>query len=331
MKVLITGASGFIGTHVVTQCAKKNIPCLNIDKKPPLDPSHHTYWEKGDIENVDALKDSFQAFNPTHVLHLAARTDCDENTTVDTGYRVNTEGTKNVLTAIRRTVSVSRAIITSSQYVCGPDHRPSDINDYGPHTVYGQSKVLTEKFTKEAQLSCCWTLIRPTNIWGPWHMRYKKEFWSVLKKGLYLHPGGRPVIRCYGYVGNVVHQIMRIFNALEGNVNLQTFYVGDPAMDIYQWTNGFSLKLKKKPVRVVPRFVLQGLGAIGDVARLLSAPFPITTSRYQSMTTDYLTPMDKTFEVLGYPQISLEQGIEETVQWLKKCETENKEMKNPIS
>jgi hypothetical protein len=45
-------------------------------------------------------------------------------------------------------------------------------------------------------------------------------------------------------------------------------------------------------------------------------PFYITSSRYRSMVTDYVTPMDKTYSVLGQPKFSLQQGVNETLTWL---------------
>ena len=43
----------------------------------------------------------------------------------------------------------------------------------------------------------------------------------------------------------------------------------------------------------------------------------ITSSRYRSMVTDYVTPMDKTYSVLGAPKFSLQEGVEETLTWLR--------------
>ena len=44
-------------------------------------------------------------------------------------------------------------------------------------------------------------------------------------------------------------------------------------------------------------------------------PFPITSGRYRSMTSDYITPMDRTIEAFGEAPWSLEQGVAETVRW----------------
>ena len=262
----------------------------------------------------------FQEFQPDRVLHLAARAECDENTTVEIGYRANTVGTQNVLDAIRATPSVERAIITSTQFVCGPGRLPASNTDYFPETIYGQSKVIAEQLTRDAKLKSCWTIIRPTNVWGPWHTRYRREFWHVVERGLYVHPGREPVIRCYGYVKNVASQIEKIFQARRDLVDGKTLYAGDRPINLFDWANGFSRALTGRDVRVIPRSLMRALALIGDIpTRLTGKPFLINSSRYRSMITNYETPMEPTFELLGENPYTLEEGIQETVKWLRTC------------
>ena len=276
------------------------------------------FWQQGDILDGAALQGAFKDFRPDQVIHLAARAECDETTTVEKGYRVNVEGTQNVLDAIKATPSVQRVIITSSQFVCAPGRLPQHDEDYFPETVYGQSKVITEQLTRKAGLSCCWTIVRPTNIWGPWHLRYQREFWRVVQRGLYVHPGRQPVVRSYGYVKNIVHQMQRILESTPEEVSGQTFYLGDRPADLYQWVNGFSRALAGHDARVVPRSLMRGLALLGDIPAFLTGkPFLINSSRFRSMITDYETPMERTFELFGENPYTLEEGIAETVAWLR--------------
>jgi GlcNAc-P-P-Und epimerase len=324
MRILITGGSGFIGTNFIDEISHQANTILNYSLHPPLKAEHKQYWRAGDILDPAMTTAAFQEFQPDRVLHLAARAECDETTTVEEGYRANTEGTRNVLEAIRATPSVQRAIVTSSQFVCAPGRLPKNDTDYFPETVYGESKVITENLTREANLSACWTIIRPTNIWGPWHMRYRREFWRVLERGLYVHPGHQPVIRCYGYVKNVVYQIQRIFDTDVDLVRGQTFYAGDRPINLFDWVNGFSHALTGREARVVPRALMRALAVLGDIpSRLTGKPFVINSSRLRSMTTDYLTPMERTFELLGENPYTLEAGIKETVEWLRSCQDSN--------
>ncbi|MEP6698428.1 MAG: NAD(P)-dependent oxidoreductase [Verrucomicrobiota bacterium] len=320
MRILITGGSGFIGTNAIEKFSRDGHAILNYSLHPPLDSEQTSFWRAGDILAGETLAAAFHEFQPDHVLHLAARTDCDENTTVEKGYRVNTVGTQNVLESIRITPSVQRAIITSSQFVCGPGRLPRNDEDYFPETVYGQSKAITEKLTRNANLSVCWTIIRPTNVWGPWHMRYRREFWRVVEQGRYVHPGRAPVIRSYAYVKNVLYQIRQIFEMQQALVHGKTLYVGDRPINLLDWTDGFSRALTGRPVRVIPRAFMRSLALLGDIpTRLSGKPFLINSSRFRSMITNYATPMEPTFELLGENPDTLEEGIRETVKWLRTC------------
>lgn len=318
-RILVTGGSGFIGVNFVREARLRGHAVLNLSDTPPVDPSQSETWRQTDILDRDAVVATFHDFRPQAVVHLAARADCDENTTVEAGYRANTDGTAHVLDAIRQTPSVERCVITSSQYVCAPGRAPTGDEDYFPHTVYGESKVITEKLTREAHLKSTWTIIRPTNIWGPWHPRYGEEIWRVIRRGYYVHPGGAPVVRSYGYVGNVVWQILRILELPPEVVGGRTFYVGDPPENIYGWTNAFSKKLTGKPARKVPRFVLRSLALAGDaISTATGRKFLITSSRYESMITNYVPPMAATEQCLGEPPVSLDQGVDQTVAWLDR-------------
>jgi len=318
MKLLVTGASGFIGTNYIEYYRHQDCELVNVDIQEPLNSEHKLFWSKCDIMDPKELEKMFSEFKPTHVVHLAARAECDENTTVEEGYAVNTVGTNNVLNVVKKTSSVERAIIVSTQYVAGPSRLPEHDEDYFPHTVYGQSKVITEQLARQSELDCSWTLVRPTNIWGPWHYRYRREAWRVIKNGMYLHPGGKPVVRSYGYVGNIVWQMAQILSAPREIVDKQVFYLGDKPGDIYEWVNAFSLALRGKHAVKAPRAILQGLGWAGDLATKVGLRFPLTSSRFKNMTSDYLTPMEKTFCTFGAPPFTLAQGVEKTLQWLDK-------------
>jgi nucleoside-diphosphate-sugar epimerase len=317
MRILVTGASGFIGTNFVEYFRAQDCELLNLDVQPPMNPEHQKFWKQADIMNPAELEAAFSEFQPTHVVHMAARAECDETTTVEEGYAVNTDGTQNVLNAIQKTPSIERVIIISTQYVCGPGRLPENDQDYFPHTVYGQSKVITEQLTRQANLKCVWTFVRPTNVWGPWHVRYQQEAWRVIKKGLYLHPAGDPVVRSYGYVGNIVWQMDQILKAPAEKVNRQVFYVGDRPIDIYEWVDAFSMALRTQHARKVPRLILRMIGWIGDVVTAVGIKFPLTSSRVRSMTQDYLTPMDKTFDTFGTPPNTLEDGVSQSVHWFE--------------
>lgn len=319
MRLFLTGGSGFIGTNFVSTALEQGWELCNYDHSEPKVAAHRDVWLRGELLDAPALRAAMIEFQPEAVLHLAARTECDETTTVEEGYRANTDGTANFLEAIHHTPSVKRALITSSQFVCGPGRLPENDEDYFPHTIYGKSKVITEELTRSAGLDCCWTLIRPTNIWGPFHARYAKEFWRIVSLNLYLHPGLPTPTRCYGYVGNIVWQMNQLLARQDKEVCGQTFYVGDRPIDIIHWVKGFHRELTGRDPLALPPLVLRSLAKVGDgISSVTGKPFYLTSSRLNSMTTDYLTPMDKTFDVLGEPPFSLEDGIKASADWFRQ-------------
>jgi nucleoside-diphosphate-sugar epimerase len=320
-RVIVTGGSGFIGTNLVSYLLEQGHQVLNLDKSKPLDERQESLHHQADILDAAALRATFDSFRPQWLFHLAARTDCDEKTTVEKGYLVNTTGSVNVLAAAATCDSLERVLMTSSQYVCRPGHQPSGDEDYCPHTVYGWSKAEMERAVRRAELGCPWLIVRLTNVWGPWHMRYRRQVWRAIRQGFYLHPGGPPIIRSYGYVGNVVQQMVDLIKTETGTVGGRVFYLGDPPRDLYDWVNGFSIALRGRPARVVPRSLLRTAGLVGDfISKASGREFLIHSSRYRSMVTSDPAPMAATFSLLGPSPLSLDNAVDETVRWLRSYE-----------
>jgi GlcNAc-P-P-Und epimerase len=314
-RVLITGGSGFIGTHLVRELRDAGATVVNFDIAPPKLAEHEPHWIQGDVLAESRLREVIAGFSPTDIAHLAARTDTLGSSFAD--YDVNVQGTRNVLRAIGRELSAPRMILVSSQFVVGPGEMPVRDDEYRPYTVYGMSKVAAEQLLRGDRYPGAWTIVRPTNIWGPWHPRYPREFWRVLSKRLYVHPGRRPVTRSYGYVRNVTHQILAILTLPSHKVTRRTLYLGDRPIDLLQWVDAFAQALTGRPPIVAPRVVVFGAALVGELLLQLGASAPLFLSRYRSMTEDYPTPMEPTFSLLGESPIRLMEGVAETVDWLK--------------
>ncbi|WP_224999904.1 NAD(P)-dependent oxidoreductase [Cesiribacter sp. SM1] len=319
LRILVTGGSGFIGTNLIEYLLDNGITFLNVDWNPPLNPKHSVFWKECDIMDIAALQEIFSAFQPTVVIHLAARTDTDiyELDGNLNEYIQNTEGTRNVLSCISNTAGVERAIFTSTMFVCKAGYLPKHDQDYMPFTLYGVSKMLSEQYIREANLSCTWTIIRPQTIWGPWSLRYRDVMFKVMQRGLYFHPSKQNVFRAYGYVKNVVWQIQQIMNAPQEKVHQQAFYVGDKEINLLDWVQLISQELTGKRARILPTAVVKGIALTGDLLKHINIPFPLSSTRFNSMTQDYTTPIDRTYEIFGVPPYTMQQGVKEIVDWYK--------------
>lgn len=317
-RILLTGSSGFIGTNLMAHLQATGAEVLNVDPSPPLDHDHRRSWVALSVLDRDHLTKVISGFGPSDVVHLAAETSTTGRRSLS-DYRVNTEGTANVLAAVAATPSARRVIITSTQFVCRPGYVPKDDLDVDPHTVYGESKVLVENITRaQGAGEAAWTIVRPTTIWGPWDIAYRRAFYRLLRRGLYVHPAVPPCTRSYGYVGNLAWQLERILTLPVDIVAGRVLYVGDRMIDLRTYVDEFVAQCTGKATRTVPLGVARSLARIGDAASALGIPSaPLTSGRLDSMTTDYPVPIESTFELLGEPPFPLDAGVAATLGWLR--------------
>jgi nucleoside-diphosphate-sugar epimerase len=319
MKLLVTGGSGFIGRNLIEYMAGRGHEISNIDIAKPGDESQAAYFQPCDILDAAAVKASFQRFEPEAVVHLAARADLSQTGPIEPYYATITRGTQNILDAVKSTPSVARVMVASTQYVCRPGHKAAGSDDYNPHTVYGQAKAQMEKLTKAADPGCIWTVIRPTLIWGPWNTFYRDTLFRAMEKGYYFHPGGRSSVLALGYIKNAVRQIDKLLQADGALVNKRTLYIGDGHFPLIDWMNGYCRELTGHKVRYLPRSLIRLLAHFGDLyEKVTGRKFIMYMFRYRNMTDDYIVPLDATLQLVGPPEISMQQGIKETVAWARK-------------
>ena len=315
-RILITGGSGFIGTNLLEKFIRQDFKVLNIDINEPKAIDHMKYWVNVDITNFEVLQKSIHAFDPNYIIHLAARTDI-EGLSID-DYKVNTVGVKNVMDIAREIDSLEKIIITSSMLVCSVNHLPIDQFDYSPTTIYGESKVQTEKIVWANPLECDWAIIRPTSIWGPWfHVPYK-NFFDLVMGNKYFHLGYKSCTKTYGYVENSIFQIEKILFAETKEESNKVFYIGDyESTNIENWANEIAHELGVS-IKRLPFLLIKILAYLGDTLKLVNINFPMNSFRLKNMTTDNNVNLSSTFEIAPNLPYSRVEGVKRTINWLKK-------------
>lgn len=315
-KILITGGSGFIGTNLINYLLKKNeYSFINIDINHPKIESHKHLWKQVDMCDATLLKNIIREFQPDYVIHLAARTDLLGKELMD--YDVNMGGISNLLDALEEVPNLKRAIFASSMYVCEPGYMPKDFEDYAPHTLYGKSKVETEKRIKDRNPKYTWSIFRPTSIWGPWFGEPYDKFFRIVLNKMYFHMGKRACKKTYGYIDNAIYQIMSILQAPEEKVMRKVFYLGDyEPYDITEWADEIA-KCAGIKIPNIPYFLFVIAGWFGDFLKLFSITFPMTSFRLKNMTTNNIHNLDSIKELAPNLPTSRQEGNINTINWIK--------------
>jgi nucleoside-diphosphate-sugar epimerase len=177
MRILITGAQGFVGQHLANEFVNKGHTVFLLDQKtiPNISDSSGTSIE-ADIGSYAALERVFQSSKPETVYHLAAVTGVAVSyEQEELCLRTNVLGTYNVVKAAVKS-GASRIIFASSREVYGETRGRSTREDAEtrPNNLYGLSKLMGEEIVKwHCKIGDCrYVILRITNVYGPGGEKY---------------------------------------------------------------------------------------------------------------------------------------------------------------
>ncbi len=315
-KILITGGSGFIGQNLMAFFLKKHT-LLNYDIQKPKNQEQIDFWCKGDILDYETFKTTIFDFQPDYIVHLAARTDLDENKNIQ-GYNANIQGVENLINILNlEGLNVKQTIYASSRMVCRIDYIPTRFDDYCPPNLYGESKMIGEKLVKE-KAKHSYIIVRPTSIWGPWFEIPYRTFFDTIQKKRFFIPKNYNPKKSFGFVLNTVFQIDKLLFTEKKSVSC--FYLSDyPNIEVNTWANLIAKHSNVSKPKKLPLFLLKIIAWIGDFLKILGWKNPpLTTFRLNNLITDMVYDLSDLENVCGNLPYSLEEGVKITTDWIKK-------------
>ena len=321
MRILVTGSAGFIGQHLIETLRAAGHEAVGLDVRPHSVPDCETL--RCDLLDERQTRDALRQAQPEGVVHLAARTDLAERRDIE-GYAANHLGTRHLVAAMQEAGCVRRCVFASTQLVCRLGHVPTGDEDYCPYTLYGESKVRMERCIREQCLLDSWCIVRPTTVWGPGMSAHYLRFLRMVRRGRYFHVGARPLRKSYGYVGNVAHQLLRLVEAPAAEVHRRVLYVADyEPMSIREWVDGLQREFGAPRVRTMPELPARWLARAGDgVIKIGFADFPFNSFRLDNLLTEYRFDLEPTRRLCGDLPYAMEQGIRDTVAWVRSLDDE---------
>lgn len=327
MRILVTGASGFIGSGLVAKLAEQGHEVCALMR--PTASSEFLKGVKftrlsGDLRDMGSLIRACE--NIEAVIHLAGLTAAKSR---EEYFRFNAEGTKNLATAAMQSKSLKKFIYVSTQAAGGPSSGLSPKTEAEPDhpvSMYGESKLRGELYLDEYKGKLPFIVLRPTAVYGPRDRNVYLFFKMIQKQWMPVLPCRTPTGHKYYnfiYVDDFIDSIVQSLDAPDELYQKgERFFITDG--QIYTFERVMSLiaqELKTKPIRVkVPPLLLSTIAAGGTVlGKILQKNLAMNNDKLHELTPDYwICSSQKAFEQLHFkPKNTLETGIPQTVAWYK--------------
>ena len=323
-KILVTGAAGFIGSHLVDALVRRGEPvCCFVRKQDSLEfiPHKKTEIIIGDITNKKSLLPAVRGVET--IYHLAAKTDFDGRTWEEY-YRPNVLGTRNLIDlAIKE--KVKRFVFFSTIRTIGLKDSKIPIDEtapYYPLNFYDRSKVEAEKLLIKAyqEKKLPIVIIRPSSVYGPRGRGTYYSFFKAIAEGRFFIIGNGKNLVSFVYVGNVVNATLLAGESKKAIG--QIYFINDErpyTMEELSKTIASSFGRKLSSFHLPTSLAyLAGYG-LGFLGKTLGFQSPLNPERVKNLTISYVFDIRKAKKELGYsPKISLKEGVEQTAQWYQK-------------
>jgi nucleoside-diphosphate-sugar epimerase len=327
--VLITGASGFIGSFLVEEGLKNNFQVYagirqSSSRQYLQDP--RIQFLEFDFSSREKILETLEAckllgIRFQYIVHNAGLTKVKKK---EDFYNVNCRNTRNFIEALIESGMIpEKFVFVSSLAAYGPGNPHTGepvrlLDEPKPIELYGKSKLEAERYITSLT-DFPWLIVRPTGVYGPKEKDYF-VFFQTINRGLEPYIGFRKQTLTFIYVRDLVRLI---FMALTSQFVHKAWFVSDgkeyPSEEFAAITKK---ALAKKTIHfTVPLFLVKTIATIGEqVAGLWGSIPTLNTDKYNVLkSTNWRCEVDPLEKDLGFKaEYDLEKGIAETLAWYKK-------------
>jgi len=310
MKILLTGATGFIGKNLLDFLEGHEVYCLVRSREK------YEKIKRGNTRPVYGDLTTFSGELPEVpvIIHLAGLIRGKKRQY----YKVNEDGMKNLVKRAKQIKCLKKFIYVSSQAASGPGtlENPKRENEIEmPVSDYGTSKLLAEKILKASGLP--YLILRPVAVYGQGDRDIFFTF-QMVKKGIVFLPCGKRYVNLV----NVMDVCGGIMKAVDSEAINDTFFLSHPRIltyDIFVRTIAEKMKKKVMIIKVPEALVYMAGFAASFFALLLRKPALLNLQKVTELNTKYwVVDHSRLLNVLGYkPRYPVGRGVEETLAWYR--------------
>jgi nucleoside-diphosphate-sugar epimerase len=321
----VTGASGFIGTHLVSLLAAHNFQVHCLDVRSPAVPPHLDHdiiHHQIDLSVFQDVMDWPLWPSVTHVFHLAGVT---QRVTIAEFRQGNVIPTQNLLRVLKAKSSrLQRFLLVSSQAAAGPARRldqpvrESDVPR--PVEAYGRSKLEAEMVVLNEVVNLPVTIVRPGPVYGPGDRDFLQIF-QFLQKRLAIYPANRKRFMSVIYVHDLVGGMLQAAEA--ANAQGEIYFLCDAPIITLQDLYGYIIRIIDKRVIQVnlPQFLVDFGGRLGDFQARRTGRYTLLNSQKIALSRAayWICSSVKAGRDFNFRcHVPLATGLEETYHWYKE-------------
>lgn len=317
MKILVTGCSGFIASHLVPALFTRADEIVGIDRRPcTTDFGAGFSFVEADITDPPAMRGIASGVDA--IVHLAAE-HADFGVSHEMYESVNVGGMRNLL-ELAAEEGIDDFIFTSSVAVYGSADEPRDEETTPrPANSYGETKLGAEKLLREwCQGDRRGLVVRPAVIHGTRNYANMFRLMTQIDKGRFVRVGAGDNVKSIGYVENLVDAVLFLMERMTPGVSVFNF-ADEPQLTSRQIVDTLAAGLDRPlPKLTIPKPVAVGITFPLDIfSRLTGINLPITAHRIHKLTSASRYPADKLLREGFEPRYTSQDGLRKSAEWFR--------------